>query len=83
MFYLGGMKNQEQSSEQAQGAESEELTLSKVAEYLEKDLGVVIALLHAVQNDKALLQLMASHLHGRHLNHQAAVKRAKEAYPVE
>lgn len=69
MLYFGVMKTKT-VSEESQGDEIAKgvPTVDDVEKWLTKDLGACIAMLRAIHNDTNLRRLMATHLHGVHMN---------------
>lgn len=51
-------------------------TLKEVQEFVKRDVGVCIAMLSAVHNDKPTMDALAEYLHGRYMNalHQEELK---------
>jgi len=71
---MDNMNGSEKSN--AQGVE--DMSVEKIAEWLKKDIGVSLNLLHALHDDQDMLVYMATFLQGRYVNWKNREKLEKE-----
>jgi len=63
---------------QVSEAPGAEVTPEQIKQYLQKDLSIALACLHAIYSDPDLLRLLADFMHGRQVNYINAEKAAHQ-----